>query len=107
MRLWLIVAAAGAVTFAIRLSVFAIVPHTMLPRVARDALRMVTPAVLAGIIAPAVLYAGNHGAFDASPGNDRLVAAILASGVALVLRNVWLTIGSGMAMLWLLKWAGG
>lgn len=103
MRLWLIVLGMGAVTVSVRLSVFALVPHTMLPRAARDALRLVTPAVLAGIILPAVLYAGDHGAFDASPGNDRLVAAILASGVALLLRNVWLTIGSGMAALWLLK----
>lgn len=107
MTLWLIILAAGAFTVAIRLSVFALIPHTMLPRAARDALRLVTPAVLAGIILPAVLYAGDHGAFDATPGNDRLVAAIVASGVALVLRNVWLTIGSGMAALWLLKWAGG
>ncbi len=106
MRLWLIVLGAGAVTVSIRLSLFAVIPHTMLPRPARDALRLVTPAVLAGIILPAVLYAGDRGAFDASPGNDRLVAAILASGIALVMRNVWLTICSGMAMLWLLRWAG-
>ncbi len=106
MRLWLILLAAGAVTVSIRLSVFALVPHTMLPRAARDALRLVTPAVLAGIILPAVLYAGDRGAFDASPANDRLVAAIIASAVALVLRNVWLTIGTGMGALWLLKWAG-
>ena len=107
MRLWLIVVAAGAATVAIRLSVFALVPHTMLPRAVRAALRLVTPAVLAGIILPAVLYAGATGAFDATAGNDRLVAAVIASGVALVLRNVWLTIGTGMAALWLLKWAGG
>jgi len=106
-RLWIIIVAAGAATVAIRLSVFALIPHTMLPRAARDALRLVTPAVLAGIILPAVLYAGDRGAFDAGPGNDRLVAAIVAAGVALVLRNVWLTIGTGMAALWLLKWAGG
>jgi branched-subunit amino acid transport protein len=105
--LWLIILAGGAGTVAIRLSVFALIPHTVLPRAARDALRFVTPAVLAGIILPAVLYAGDHGAFDAGPGNDRLVAAIAASAVALVLRNVWLTIGTGMAMLWLLKWVGG
>lgn len=107
MRLWLIILAAGAATVAIRLSVFVLIPHTMLPRAARDALRLVTPAVLAGIILPAVLYAGDHGAFDATPGNDRLVAAAIAAAAAAVLRNVWLTIGTGMAALWLLRWAGG
>jgi len=107
MRLWIIVLGMGAVTFGVRLSVLALVHHSVLPRAARDALRFVTPAVLAGIILPAVLYAGDRGAFDAGPGNDRLVAAIAAAGIAWLARNVWLTIGSGMATLWLLRWAGG
>ena len=107
MRLWLIVLGMGVVTFGIRLSVLAVVHHSLLPRTIRDALRFVTPAVLAGIILPAVLYAGDHGGFDAGPGNERLVAAVLAAAVAWVARNVWLTIGSGMAALWLLRWAGG
>ncbi len=103
MRLWLIVLGMGAVTFGVRLSVLAVVHHSVLPRPARDALRYVTPAVLAGIILPAVLYAGDGGAFDASPGNERLIAAIIAAAIAWFARNVWLTIGSGMAALWVLR----
>ena len=105
MRLWLIVIGMGVVTYAIRLSVFAIVPHSALPRVAREALRFVTPAILAAIIAPAVLYAGSEGGFDASPANERLLAALFAGGVAWLAGNVWLTIAAGMGALWLLRWA--
>jgi len=106
MRLWLIVLAMGAATYAIRLSVFVFVHHSALPRTARDALRFVTPAVLAAIVAPAVLYAGSARALDAGPGNERLVAGLLAAAVAWFAKNVWLTITTGMAALWLLQWAG-
>ena len=106
MRLWLIVAAAGIGTYGIRLSVMVFVHHSTLPRTAREALRFVTPAMLLAIILPAVLYTGEPVAFDAGPGNERLVAALVAAGVGWVAKNVWLTIGSGMAMLWLLRWAG-
>jgi branched-subunit amino acid transport protein len=107
MRLWLVVAAAGIGTYGIRLSVMVFVHHSLLPRAARDALRFVTPAVLLAIILPAVLYAGDPVTFDAGPGNERLVAALVAAAVAWAAKNIWLTIGSGMAMLWLLRWAGG
>lgn len=105
MRLWLIVLAMGVATYGVRLSVLAFVHHSALPRTAREALRFVTPAVLCAIIVPAVLYSGGSGAFDAGPGNQRLVAALAATALAWALRNVWLTIGGGMAMLWLLRWA--
>lgn len=104
MTLWLIMLGMGAATYAIRLSVLVFVHHTALPPGARDALRYVTPAVLAAIIVPAVLYAGGDGAFDAGPGNERLLAACVAAPVALVTRSAWWTIGSGMAALWLLQW---
>jgi branched-subunit amino acid transport protein len=104
MRLWLIVVAMGVATYGIRLSVLAFVRPSSLPPAAREALRFVTPAILCAIIAPAVLYVGENGAFDAGPGNSRLIAALLATAVAWSARNVWLTIGAGMAALWLLQW---
>jgi branched-subunit amino acid transport protein len=106
MSLWLIVIAAGLGTFAIRLSMLVFVHHSALPPLARDALRFVTPAVLAGIILPAVLYIGEREEFSAGPGNERLLAALAASAVAWATRNVWLTIGVGMAALWALKGVG-
>jgi branched-subunit amino acid transport protein len=104
MRLWLIVIAAGIGTYGIRLSVLVFVHHSALPRPARDAVRFVTPAVLAAIILPAVVYTRGAGHFDATPGNERLVAAVLAAVVAWVTKSVWATIAAGMASLWLLQW---
>jgi len=106
MRIWLIIVASGVATYGVRLSVLVFVHHSALPRIARDALRFVTPAVLSAIILPAVLYVGADQHFSAGPGNERLLAAIVAAGVAWLAKNVWLTIGSGMAALWLLQWAG-
>ena len=107
MRLWIIIIAMGIVTYGIRLSVFVFVHHSVLPRPARDALRFVTPAVLTAIILPAVIYTRGAGHFDATPGNERLVAAIVASGIAWATKSVWATIAVGMAALWVLQWASG
>jgi branched-subunit amino acid transport protein len=104
MTLWLLVLLMGAGTYAIRLSVLVFVHHSRLPAAVRDALRFVTPAVLAAIILPAVLYA-RAGAFDASIGNERLLAAIVAAAFAWATESVWPTIASGMIALWLLQWA--
>ena len=105
MTLWLTVAGMGAVTYAIRLSVLVFVSHAALPAAARDALRFLMPAVLLAIILPAVLYVGENQTFDLSIGNQRLVAACIAAGVAWGAKNVWLTVSTGMAALWLLQWA--
>jgi branched-subunit amino acid transport protein len=105
MSLWLTVLGMGIVTYGIRLSLFVFVSHTSLPRAARDALRFAMPAVLFAIILPAVLYVGEDQSFDLSLTNERLLAAAFAASVAWLSRNVWLTVVTGMAVLWLLQWA--
>lgn len=104
MTLWLTVFGMGAVTYGIRLSLLVFVSHTSLPRAARDALRFVLPAVLVAIILPAALYVGDEQSLSVSLGNERLVAVLLAAAVALLSKNVWLTVSTGMAALWLLQW---
>lgn len=106
MRLWIIILAMGVVTYGIRLSVLVFVHHSALPRPARDALRFVTPAVLAAIILPAVLYTRGAGHFDLTPGNERLLAALAAAAVAWTTKSVWATIAAGMMALWMLQWLG-
>jgi branched-subunit amino acid transport protein len=103
-NLWLIVIGMGVVTYGVRLSMLVFVSHTALPHAARDALRFVTPAVLAAIILPEVLYPGADDTLDIGPGNERLLAAMLAVAVAWSTRNVWLTIAFGMGALWFLQW---
>jgi branched chain amino acid efflux pump len=99
---WLTIAVAGAGTFAIRLSWLALARSGGMPAPVREALRFVTPAVLAAIIVPAVLYKGEDADFSVA-GNERIIAALAAGAIAWATRNVWLTIGAGMAALWALK----
>jgi len=109
MNLWLAMGLMGAGTYAIRLSMLVFFDHRRLPDAIREALQFVMPAVLFAIILPAVLYVGGVGEeseFDLSIGNEKLVAAVMAAGVAWVWRNAWATVGVGMAALWLLQWAG-
>jgi len=103
MSIWLVMLAAGALTYGVRLSFVALVHHGALPAALRDGLRLVTPAVLAAIIVPAVLFTGDPSRFDATLGNERLPAAVVAAAVAWLTRNVWATIGIGMGALWALE----
>jgi branched-subunit amino acid transport protein len=59
------------------------------------ALRFVPPAVLMAIIFPELLMRDNH----FMPANPRLLAGLLAAGVAWRTKNVILTIIVGMAIL--------
>jgi branched-subunit amino acid transport protein len=102
-NVWLIIAAAGAGTFAIRLSMLVFVHHSALPSIVREAIRFVSPAVLAAIILPAVLYPDAGDDLRLALGNERIFAAAAAVAIAWATRNVWLTIGLGMAALWALK----
>jgi branched-subunit amino acid transport protein len=75
-----------------------------IPVAVREALRFVTPAVLAAIIVPAVLYVGDDADLSVNvASNERIAAALLAAAIAWTTRNVWLTIGIGMAALWAFK----
>lgn len=91
-------AAAGLVTFGIRLSFIALLGKVELPPVLTRALRFVPPAVLSAIIFPELLV--RDGALALHPGNARLVAGVVAAFVAWRTRNVVLTIAVGMAALW-------
>jgi branched-subunit amino acid transport protein len=100
--LWLTILIAGLLTFLTRLSFIALFGHWQLPDWLRRALRFVPPAVLSAIIFPEVLM--RDGSLAVQANNFRLVAALVAALVAWRTRNVLLTIGSGMAVLYLLQW---
>jgi branched-subunit amino acid transport protein len=101
MILLLALAAAGLLTFLTRLSFIALLGGLAVPSVVVRALRFVPPAVLSAIVANEVLV--RDGALDLSTGNLRLLAAAVATGIALLTRNVFLTIAAGMAALWTLQ----
>jgi len=94
-------AMAGLLTFLTRLSFIALLGRVQTPPLLARALRLVPPAVLSAIILPEMVL--RQGALDLSFRNVRLLAGLLAAGVAVWTRNVLATIGAGMAALWVLQ----
>jgi len=101
MNVWLLLIGMGIVTYAIRLSLIVLIGRVDVPPLIQKALRFVPPAVLSAIIFPELLRPG--GALDLSLGNVRLLAGVLAAGVAWRTKNVLLTIAVGMVALWVLQ----
>ena len=91
----------GLITYGLRLSMIILFGRAAMPEVLRRALRFVPPAVLAAIVLPELLIPG--GTFALLPPNARLVAGVVAAAVAWWTRNVFLTIGTGMVVLWILQ----
>ncbi len=100
MTTWLIILGMGLVTYAIRLSLIALLGRMQVPLLVQRGLRFVPPAVLSAIIFPELLRPS--GALDVSLNNLRLLAGVLAALVAWRTKNVLLTIAVGMATLWIL-----
>ncbi len=94
-------ALAGLLTFATRLSFIVLLERVRVPPLLVRALRFVPPAVLSAIIFTEVMV--RDGRPDLSLGNLRLVAGAVAALVAWKTRNVFLTIGVGMAVLWIAR----
>lgn len=99
--IWLTMAAMGAVTFVTRLLPIVMLEKLHLRGAWQRALRFVPPAVFAAIIVPELTAGGN--ALLSAAGAARLLAAMLAAGVAWRTRSVLLTIATGMAALWLVR----
>jgi branched-subunit amino acid transport protein len=103
MSTWLAIAGVSAVVFLLRASFILFADPHGFPALFRRALAYVPAAVLAAIVAPGLLMPA--GAIDASLGNARLVAGVIAIAAAAILRHPLGAIGIGMPALWLLQWA--
>ena len=99
--LWLTLLGMGMITYSIRLSMILLLGRAEISDGLRRALRLVPPAVLSAIIFPELLRP--NGALDISLSNPRLLAGIVAALVAWRTKNALLTIGVGMAALWILQ----
>jgi branched-subunit amino acid transport protein len=95
MKLWLLILAAGAITFAIRLSFILLFERLKMPEWFRRALRYVPAAVLSAILVPEL--ANWNGSFNLSLYNPQLLSGLLAALVAWRTRNVVLTLSAGLA----------
>jgi len=91
MNLWITILIIGLLTFAIRLSFILLFGVIEVPLLLRRALRFVPAAVLSAIILPDLLL-------RIGLDNDRLLAGLVAIGVAWLSKNVLLTIAVGMAV---------
>jgi branched-subunit amino acid transport protein len=101
MMTWFLILAIGVATYGIRLSFVTFFSKKEVPDLMLRMLRFVPMAVLSAIIWPQLFISG--GSIDLSLGNPRWIAGILAGVVAWRTRNVLLTIGIGMAILWILQ----
>ena len=100
MTLWLTMLAAGAVTFAIRLSFIGAAGSFVIPGWFERMLRFVPVAALSALVWPDLMIAAS-GIDIAQP---RMLAGMLAAAIAWRTRNIALTIGGGMLALWIIQW---
>ena len=102
MNLWLVVIAAGVLTFLIRLSFISLPAGWEMPPFAQRALSFVPPAVLSAIVFPELLL--RDGQLAIHTDNHRLIAGVIAILVAWRFKKIMPTIVVGMAALWLLQY---
>jgi branched-subunit amino acid transport protein len=98
---WLIIIGMGLITHALRLVMILSSGRLVINASLRRALRFAPAAVLAAIILPEMLQPA--GMPDVSPGNDRLLAGLVAMAVAWRTQNMIWTVAVGMVLLWILQ----
>ncbi len=97
---WIVIGGLGVATYLVRFSFLAVAHRlTALPERIRIALRMIPPAALAALVAPALLRP--EGYVDLT--SPRLWAGVLALGVAWWTRSLLATIVAGMVAVVILQ----
>lgn len=102
MSLFLLWIACGLLTFAIRYSFIALEGRYRPPGWFIRWLPFVPIAALTALVAPELLLVAGH--IDVGFNNPRFWAGLIAIVVAVRWRNTLLTITSGFATFWLLRW---
>lgn len=97
-RFWPTVLVIGLGTFLIRYSFILIMDKITLPEAFHRMLRFIPAAVLSALVVPGVLLHKNG--VTSFAGWERLIAALIAVGVAWWTRSILWTIVCGMAGLW-------
>lgn len=98
---WVIVVAVAVGLFAIRLSFMQLFEWAdNIPTEVDRLLRLVPPAVLAALVVPDLTFL--EGQLVLTPGNDRLIAGVIAVAVAWYTEDILRTLVVGMGALWAL-----
>ena len=98
--IWATMAVSGLVTFLLRFSVIYRVKSSNLPGWLENILKYVPTTVFATLIFPSV-FLGESGSLEFI-GNPKVLAALVALAVAILMKNVIITITTGMIVLWAL-----
>ena len=101
MNIWVIMVAAGLITYMMPVFFIVLVGRKDIPNNIRMGLQFVPPAVLTAIIVPEVLYSDS--VMQLTIRNYRLIAAVLACIVAWKTKNAILTVVVGMLVLLILQ----
>ena len=101
--IWLVMIVGGIFTFGTRFVMLSGWVAHGLPKWLIDALVFVPIAGLTAILVPSVLIDPATQQIIIQ-GNARIVAAVVATIIALLTRNVIATISSGLATLWFVQW---
>ena len=96
--IWLAIIISGLFTFLTRFSFIGGLAGRPLPATVRAMLGYVTTAVLTAIIASEVLVINDHFTIMNNP---QIPAFLLAAIIALIFRNIVLTIVTGLLALWI------
>lgn len=100
LTLWTVIVVVGILNYLSRLSFIAFFARRSMPPLLARALRFVPAAMLTALIVPMIATPSLGQADETLP---RVVAALVAAGVALASRNGMATIVAGMVALWALK----
>ncbi len=98
--IWATMAVSGLVTFLLRVSVIYQVKNSKLPGWLENILKYVPTSVFAALIFLAV-FLGESGSLEFI-GNPKILAALAALAVAILMKKVIITITTGMIVLWTL-----
>lgn len=101
LQLWLAIVGIGLTGVVTRCSFLVLGERFRLPPLAERALKHAPAAALAAIIAPALLVADGH--LELTPGNHRLLAAIVAAIVMWRSRSMLWTMAAGLAVFTVLR----
>lgn len=103
--IWLTIIFAIIITYSYRAAFLIFSDKLSFPTWVKKALRFVPAAVIAALVIPKLIYQGGQIQMPwFTGGNLRLIAGILAIFVAWRTKNLFITLVSGMALLWALQW---
>jgi branched-subunit amino acid transport protein len=102
MSTWLVIAAIGLGTYAMRASMFLVVGERVIPAWLERSLGLAGPAAIAAVVATMVLVQDGHLAVEPAP----TIAVVVGFLVVRRTGNVIHAFGAGLPTFWLLTAAG-